>query len=387
MLYTEKHIKNVCNNLANVIKICGDSNIFRKDDIVYVDKCPFCGARETMLINENNEYFCYACGEGGNAIAFVMKMYNFSFSEAIQYLTKALNMVPESITEQKKTVVDTKVMATMEINAIAARFYFTQLRSPMGKKGMHYLNSRKVPETIKISFGLGYAGKFGDSLYQLLKQKGYSDETILNSGLVTKSTKEGSRYSFYDKFWDRVIFPIFDANGQVIAFGGRVLDDTKPKYLNSPETNAYTKGDHLFCYDKAKKSEHDFYICCEGYMDAMTMHQAGFDNAVASLGTALTKNQIKLLKNKKEVILAYDSDAAGINATKRAILLCREAGLPVRVLQVVGAKDPDEFIKKYGSDQFTKLLKQAESDKHFMIRNTRTESGNIDFANAVKELL
>jgi DNA primase len=387
MIYSQGLINKITTKLPDTMKKVTNSNIFRRNGVCYVDKCPFCGEQEVMYIKDN-EYYCYACGEGGNVIHFIMKQYKKTFVEAVTYLADIHDITIEEPIEKKPTCsINRKAIKTMEINRIAAKFYFQQLRSNAGKIGMNYFASRDIPERTKNSFGLGYAGNFGDSLYRLLKDKGYSDTAILDSGLVSMSTKPDAKNPFYDKFWNRVIFPIFNEDGEVVAFGGRVLDDSKPKYLNSPETAAYTKGDHLFAFDKAKKSKHNYFICCEGYMDAMTMHQYGFDNAVASLGTALTKNQIELLSTKKMVILAYDSDMAGINATKRAIALCRESNLTVKVLQMKGAKDPDEFLKKFGSKSFEKLIANAESDKHFLIRNSLTDDKKINFHVAVEELL
>lgn len=387
MIYNQNFIDTINTTLIDTIKSLTDSSIRKRDNVLHVDKCPFCGEKETMYIADN-EYYCYSCGEGGNVINFIMKLHDKTFEKAVQYLATLHKIAFSKTLEQKPLCcVNPKIATTMEINAIAAKYYFEQLRNTTGIVGMNYFDSRGVPEKTKISFGLGYAGNFGDSLYRLLKSKGYSDTAIMDSGLISINKNDLAKTRFYDKFWNRVIFPIFDADGKVVAFGGRVLDDSKPKYLNSPETVAYTKGDHLFCYDKAKKSKFDYFICCEGYMDAMSLHQFGFDNAVASLGTALTKSQIKLLSTKSSVVLAYDSDAAGINATKRAIQLCREANLPVKVLQVKNAKDPDEFLKKFGTKSFEKLIKHAESDHHFMIRNARTEENKIDFDIAVEELL
>lgn len=358
-------------------------SISKKNNVFVADTCPFCRSKHTLHL-ETDRYCCYGCGKAGNAINFIMDSQNLNFSEAVLYLSKIYKM-PLKNSENKPIIINYKKATTLEINNIAAKYYYQYLRANHNS-GLEYLDSRQIPENIKTSFGLGFSGPFGDNLYQLLKSKGYSDSDILESGLISKSKKPDAKKPFYDKFWDRVIFPIFDSNGKVVAFGGRVLDGSKPKYLNSPETAAYVKGDNLYCYDKAKKSKHDYFICCEGYMDAITMHQFGFDNAVASLGTALTKNQIKLLTTKKELILAYDTDSAGINATRRAIKLCREANLPVRVLQVSNAKDPDEFLKKFGAKGFQKLIDTAESDKHFMIRTSMID-GKFDFSSAAEELL
>lgn len=350
----------------------------------FVDECPFCHSKTPAMHITENSYYCNSCGRGGNAIDFIMRIKNITFVEAVSYIAKKCNISIEKPPFTQK-VISRKSTILRNINRIAAKFYFDQLRTDAGKQGMKYFDNRGVSAPIKSAFGLGYAGGFGDTLYQHLKSLGYSDGDLLESGLIAKSTKEGAP-PFYDKFWNRVIFPILNADSEVIGFGGRILGDGKPKYLNSQETPIFDKGKNLYCYNIAKNSKLPYYICSEGYMDAMSLHQYGFDSAVASLGTALTRDQIQLLSTKDEIILAYDSDDAGIRAAKRAIMLCREIGLKIRVIQMTGAKDPDEYLKKFGVDAFKKLIKNAETDKHFLIRNSKTENDKFNFDDAVNEL-
>ena len=386
MFYDVNQIKEILetNPITEVIKRETPSVVLKENNQLRVDICPFCGSHDTMYL-KNNECYCYSCGTGGNAIGFLMKYKNIDFVTAVSQLAKYSRHPHLASKETKKFEVSVKSQKIMEINAVAAKYYYDNLRKTPNP-GYNYFDSRLVTDKMKNSFGLGYAGPFGSNLYNLLVSKGFTEAEIMNSGLVSKSTKPSAKTPYYDKFWDRVIFPIFDQDGKVIAFGGRVLGDDKPKYLNSPETSAFKKGDNLFCYNRAKKSKHDYYICCEGYMDAMSLHQFGFDSAVASLGTALTTEQIKLLSNKSRVILAYDSDDPGIKATRRAIQLCREAGIPAKVLHLYDAKDPDEFLKKFGEKALNKLIRNAESDQHFMVRTSKVDD-KIDFENAVEELL
>jgi DNA primase len=390
MFFEQNVIRNILNNTNIINLLRKESNVLisKKDGVFYADECPFCHStnRSLMLDTVNARYICLHCGRGGNVIDFIMRYKNLSFVDAVTYLSKECNVSTNKPVFEDKTI-SPKAQTLLKINQLAAKFYFDQLRTDVGIRGMKYFNDRGVSPYIKSFFGLGYAGPFGDTLYQFLKSHGFEDADILETGLVGKSTKNNAQSKiFYDKFSNRVIFPILNAKGQVVAFGGRILGDEKPKYLNSQETPVFSKKENLYCYNIAKNSKLPYFICCEGYMDAMSLHQYGFDCAVASLGTALTREQIQLLSTKKEIILAYDSDEAGIRAAKRAITLCREVGIVVRVLRMQGAKDPDEFLKKYGSDEFAKLIKNAETDKHFLIRNSKTENGKFNFDEIIEEL-
>ena len=372
-------------NLMTFLKSEFDAEIYRFNGMYFAKECPFCKQEKTFML-VGNKYSCFACGKGGNAIDFIMNMRKISFTNAVEYLAKKYEVEISPVVFEKQ-VISQKQQNQLEINRLACRYYFEEIRKP-NNRGMKYFLDRGVAPHIATSFGLGYAGDFGDNLYQYLKKNGFSDDDILESGLVgkTKNPYDNGRKTFYDKYWGRVIFPILNPEGKVIAIGGRILGDEKPKYLNSPESSIFSKRENLFCYFAAKSSAKPYYIVCEGYMDAMSLHQYGFDSAVASLGTALTRDQIKMLSDKK-IILAYDSDEAGIRATKRAIELCREFDIPVTILQVKDAKDPDEFLKKFGAEEFEKLLNNAETSKHFLIRNSKLPNGSFDFDEAVNELL
>jgi DNA primase len=372
-------------SLMSLLKAECHSEIYRFHDMYFVKKCPFCGQEKAFML-VGNKYSCFSCGKGGNAIDFMMNIRKISFTNAVEYLAKKYECdIPPTVFE--KQVVSEKQQKQLEINRLACRFYFNKLREP-NNVGMKYFLDRGVSPHIATSFGLGYAGDFGDNLYQYLKKNNFSDDDILESGLVgkTKAPYDGGTKNFYDKYWGRVIFPILNPEGKVVAIGGRILGDGKPKYLNSPESPIFSKRENLFCYFAAKNSTKPYYIVCEGYMDAMSLHQYGFDSAVASLGTALTRDQIRMLSDKK-IILAYDSDEAGVRATKRAIELCKEFNIPVTILQVKNAKDPDEFIKKFGAEEFEKLLQNAETSKHFLIRNSKLSNGLFNFDEAVNELV
>jgi DNA primase len=319
----------------SLIKSEVNTDIYRFHGMLFTKLCPFCKQEKTFLIS-GNKYFCFGCGKGGNAIDFIMNVRKTTFTEAVEYLAKKYKYNVSSAIMFEKQEISPKQKNLLEINRLACRFYFNMLQQP-NNAGAKYFSNRGVSPYISSSFGLGYAGdNFGDSLYQHLKSKGFSDNDILESGLVgkTKAPYDNGTKNFYDKYWGRVIFPILNPEGKVIGLGGRILGDEKPKYLNSPETAVFSKRENLFCYYAAKNSSKPYYIVCEGYMDAMSLHQYGFDSAVASLGTALTRDQIRMLSNKEKIILAYDSDEAGIRATKRAIELCKELDIPVTILQV-----------------------------------------------------
>ena len=257
----------------------------------------------------------------------------------------------------------------LEINKQAAQYYYYQLRTEGGRQGHEYLAGRQLSEETMRKFGLGYSDKFGSGLYKYLKSKGYSDERLRESGLFNVDERHG----MYDKFWNRVIFPIMDVNNRVIGFGGRVMGDGKPKYLNSPETKIFDKSRNLYGLNIARTTRKKYLILCEGYMDVISMHQAGFTNAVASLGTALTSGHASLLKRyTQEVLLLYDSDEAGIRAALRGIPILREAGVNSRVVDLKPYKDPDEFIKNMGAEAFEERLNQASDS--FMFRVSIAES-------------
>mgnify|MGYP002069370721 CR=1 FL=1 len=253
----------------------------------------------------------------------------------------------------------------LHINKLAAKYYYAQLRQPQGATGLKYLKDRQLSDDMLRAFGLGYSNKYSDDLYRYLKGKGYKDDILAKAGLISYDERQG----VYDKFWNRVMFPIMDVNNRVVGFGGRVMGDAKPKYLNSPETRVFDKSRNLYGLNLARMSRKPNIILCEGYMDVIAMHQAGFHQAVASLGTAFTQQQSVILKRyTSEVLLTYDSDEAGVRAALRAIPILKDAGLTAKIINMEPYKDPDECIKAEGTERFQKRIDEAESSFFFEIR-------------------
>ncbi|MCD8346533.1 MAG: DNA primase [Lachnospiraceae bacterium] len=327
----------------------------------YFGLCPFHNEKSpSFSVSPGKQmYYCFGCGAGGGVFNFIMEYENYTFPEAVRFLADraGISLPEEEYSEEARRERD-KRSSVLELNKIAAKFYYFQLRSPQGQRGMEYLKNRALSDETMKHFGLGYAGPDGSMLYRYLKKKGYSDALLKDSGLMQVNERQG----MYDKFWNRVIFPIMDVNNKVIGFGGRVMGDGKPKYLNSPETVVFDKSRNLYGLNFARTSKEKNLLVCEGYMDVISMHQAGFTNAVASLGTALTSRHASILKRyTDEVILTYDSDEAGVKAALRAIPLLKEAGVSTRVLHMAPYKDPDEFIKALGTDAFRERIAQAEN--------------------------
>lgn len=339
----------------------------------YFGLCPFHNEKSpSFSVSPSRQmYYCFGCGAGGNVFTFIMEYENYSFPEAIKLLAEKAGVnLPEAEYSEEVRKKEGKRAKLLEINKEAAKYFFYQLRSERGKGGYQYLKKRKLSdETIK-KFGLGFANMTSNDLVNYLKSKGYEDKLIQESGLASFDEKFG----LHDKFWNRVMFPIQDINHRVIGFGGRVMGDGKPKYLNSPETMIFDKSRNLYGLNLARTSRKNNIILCEGYMDVISMHQAGFTQAVASLGTAFTEGQASLLKRyTQEVILAYDSDGAGVTAALRAIGILKEAGLTGKVLNLEPYKDPDEFIKNRGMEAFEERLRQAENSFFFEIRMLQRE--------------
>ncbi len=331
----------------------------------YFGLCPFHNEKTpSFSVSPSKQmYYCFGCGEGGNVLTFLMKYENYTFQEALQVLADraGIKLPEQEESPEAKREKDLR-QSILEVNKMAASYYYYLLRGESGKTGMDYLRGRGLSEETMHQFGLGYAGRGGTNLVKYLRSKGISDSLIREAGLANADEKRG----MYDKFWNRVIFPIMDANNRVIGFGGRVMGDGKPKYLNSPETKVFDKSRNLYGLNFAKRSKEKTLIVCEGYMDVIAMHEAGFTNAVASLGTALTSRHAALLRRYTEdVILSYDSDEAGVKAALRAIPLMREAGIRARVLNLKPCKDPDEFIRKMGADAFRERLDAAEGSFSF----------------------
>ena len=338
----------------------------------YFGLCPFHNEKTpSFSVTPGKQmYYCFGCGAGGNVYNFIMEYENYTFGEALKHLADRAGVELPKIEYSREVREKAEQRAELlEINKQAAQYYYYQLRTEGGKIGYQYLSGRGLSEETMRKFGLGYSDKFGGGLYKFLKSKGYSDERLRESGLFNVDERHG----MYDKFWNRVIFPIMDVNNRVIGFGGRVMGDGKPKYLNSPETKIFDKSRNLYGLNIARTTRKKYLILCEGYMDVISMHQAGFTNAVASLGTALTSGHASLLKRyTQEVLLLYDSDEAGIRAALRGIPILRDAGVSSRVVNLKPYKDPDEFIKNMGAEAFEERLGQASDS--FMFRVSIAES-------------
>ena len=338
----------------------------------YFGLCPFHNEKTpSFSVTPGKQmYYCFGCGAGGNVFNFIMEYENYTFGEALKHLADRAGVELPQIEYSKEVREKAQERAELlEINKQAAQYFYYQLRTEKGAQGYQYLTGRGLSEETMRKFGLGYSDKFGGGLYQFLKAKGYGDDRLRESGLFNVDERHG----MYDKFWNRVIFPIMDVNNRVIGFGGRVMGDGKPKYLNSPETKIFDKSRNLYGLNVARTTRRKYLILCEGYMDVISMHQAGFTNAVASLGTALTSGHASLLKRyTQEVLLLYDSDEAGVRAALRAIPILREAGVNSRVVNLRPYKDPDEFIKNLGAEAFEERLEQASDS--FMFRVSIAES-------------
>ena len=332
----------------------------------YFGLCPFHNEKTPSfsVTPSKQMYYCFGCGAGGNVYNFIMEYENYSFGEALSHLAGRAGVELPKIEYSREAKEKAEQRAALlEINKLAAQYFYYQLRRESGKTAHGYLLGRGLSEETIRKFGLGYSDKYSDDLYKYLKSKGYSDDLLRESGLFNVDERRG----MYDKFWNRVIFPIMDVNNRVIGFGGRVMGDGKPKYLNSPETEIFDKSRNLYGLNVARTTRKNYLILCEGYMDVIAMHQAGFTNAVASLGTALTSGHASLVKRyTKEVLLLYDSDGAGVRAALRAIPILREAGVTSRVVSLKPWKDPDEFIKNEGAEAFEERLNQAMDS--FMFR-------------------
>ena len=357
-IYSSEVIEEVVSRNDIVDVISGYIKL-KKSGSSYVGLCPFHNEKSPSFSVSGTKqmYHCFGCGVGGNVITFVMEYENYTFPEAVKMLADragiALPVMEYSGEDRRERDIKTKLL---EINKIAATFYYHQLKSPAGQSGLDYLKKRQLSDKTINTFGLGYAPQLTGDLYRMLKEKGYDDELLKESGLFTY--EKGIR----EKFWNRVIFPIMDINNKVIGFGGRVMGDGKPKYLNSPETKLFDKSKNLYGLNVARSSRKNNLIICEGYMDVISMHQAGFNQAVASLGTALTPGHARLMKRYTDnVLITYDSDEAGVKAALRAIPILKEAGLSTKVINMRPYKDPDEFIKNLGTEAFQERIDKAEN--------------------------
>lgn len=339
----------------------------QKKGSTYFGLCPFHNEKTgSFSVSPNKQmYYCFGCGAGGNVFTFLMQYENFTFPEALGALAErvGIELPKEEATPQAKQEAD-KRQRLLEINKAAAKYYYIMLRSDRGKRAYEYFRGRSLSDATMQKFGLGATDQYSNGLYQYLRQQGYEDSILKETGLVTIDERGGR-----DKFWNRAMFPIMDVRGKVIGFGGRVMGDGEPKYLNSPETKIFDKSRNLYGLNLARVSKCPQILLCEGYMDVIALHQAGFDNAVASLGTAFTIGHANLLKRyTSEVYLTFDSDGAGIKAALRAIPILKEAGLTARVINMKPHKDPDEFIKALGAEAYQKRIDEAENSFLFEIR-------------------
>lgn len=370
MRYSEEIIEEVRmrNDIADVIS--GYVKLQKKGRD-YFGLCPFHNEKSPSfsVSAAKQMYYCFGCGAGGNVITFVMEYENYSFSETLKLLADRAGVdLPEGEYSKEAREQEDLKHLLLEINRLAAGYFYYQLKNPQGEGAFRYLRERQLSEDTILHFGLGYSNKTSDDLYRYLREKGYGDDVLKQSGLVTIEEK-GS----HDKFWNRVMFPIMDVNSRVIGFGGRVMGQGEPKYLNSPETRLFDKSRNLYGLNYARLSREKYLLVCEGYMDVIAMHQAGFTNAVASLGTAFTSQQAQLLKRyTAKAVLAYDSDPAGVKAVLRAIPILKEAGLSVRVLNMQPYKDPDEFIKNEGAEGFRQRISEARNSFLFEIEVLKT---------------
>ena len=366
MYYPEELVEEI-RSKNDIVDVISSYVRLQKKGSSYFGLCPFHNEKSPSfsVSRQKQMYYCFGCGAGGNVFTFLMEYENYSFVEALKYLADRAGVElpePEYSGEAKKRA-DTKAIL-LEINKAAAQYFYVQLLRPQGGHALTYLKDRKLSDDTIKAFGLGYSNKYSDDLYKYLKSKGYKDDMISQAGLISVDEK----YGVHDKFWNRVMFPIMDVNSRVIGFGGRVMGDAKPKYLNSPETIIFDKSRNLYGLNRARKSKKPYFLLCEGYMDVISLHQAGFTNAVASLGTALTPGHASLIKRYvNEVYLTYDSDEAGTKAALRAGPILREVGITAKIIRMEPYKDPDEFIKNLGAEAFEERIQKARNGFMFSL--------------------
>ena len=372
MFYSQDVIDEVIER-NDIVDVIGSYVRLQKKGANYFGLCPFHNEKSASFCvsAQKQMFYCFGCEESGNVIGFIMKYENQDFKEALQNLAQrgGVNLPEPKYNNEERANIGIR-QSILEINKKAAIFYVYQMNhTEDGAKAKKYLTDRGLTEETIKRFGLGYSPLRSTDLYQYLKNSGFTDEQLKLSGLLVYSEK-----GVFDRFFNRVMFPILDINNHVIGFGGRVMGSGEPKYLNSPETKAFDKSNNLFGLHEARRTREKYMLVCEGYMDVISMHQAGFNHSVASLGTALTPKQAKIIKRYvNEVILTYDSDGAGTKAALRAIPIFREAGVRTKVLNLKPYKDPDEFIKNLGRDAFVERIEQATNSFHFEIHCLQKE--------------
>ena len=366
MFYPEEIVEEV-RSRNDIVDVISGYVKLQKKGANYFGLCPFHSEKSpSFSVSPGKQmYYCFGCGAGGNVITFLMEYENFTFPEAMKELADRAGVELPKVEENQEAREQADFRARLlEVNKLAANYFYYQLKQPQGQRGYEYLHdARKLSDETIRRFGLGFANKTSDDLYRYLRGKGYDDAFLKETGLVTVEERGGR-----DKFWNRVIFPIMDVNNRVVGFGGRVMGEGEPKYLNSPETRLFDKSRNLYGLNYARTSREKFFLVCEGYLDVISLHQAGFTNAVASLGTAFTPQHAAILKRyTDQVILTYDSDGAGVKAALRAIPILKEAGVSVKVLNMRPYKDPDEFIKNLGAEAFRERIEGARNSFLFEI--------------------
>jgi DNA primase len=376
----------------DIVDIVSGYVVLKRSGRNFMGLCPFHKEKSgSFCVSPDKQIFhCFGCGVGGNVFHFIQKIENLNFKESIEFLANRSGVeIPVSITNAEDDKMERLKQRVYELNKVAAEFYHLNLYKPTSKIAQEYIKKRRLDNKTLKAFKIGYSGRF-DELYRELSRQGFNEEEILASCLVNKN----SDGKFIDRFRNRLMFPIFDTRERVIAFGGRVLDDSKPKYINSPEDIVYSKGRNLFAFNLARKNSPKTIIMVEGYMDAVSLHQRGITNAVASLGTALTEAQGRLLRRSCEkVIIGYDADGAGQAATLRGLEILKNLGCDIRILQIQGAKDPDEFVVKYGPERFQKYVDSAISLVEFKVKMLKNElnlevvNDKIKFLNEVAKIL
>lgn len=388
--YSDELIDEIKNN-NDIVDVISQYVHLKRSGRNYFGLCPFHNEKSpSFAVSPDKQIFhCFGCGVGGNVIHFISKIEGINFRESIELLAERANIVLpklENVGDNKTQELKEKIY---QINKETAYFYHENLYKPTAKMAQEYVKKRKLNNSTLKEFLIGYSGNFNE-LYNFLKSKGFSDEAILASDLVNKN----DRGQYIDRFRHRLMFPIQDVRGRIIAFGGRVLDDSKPKYINSPENLVYSKGRHLFGLYNAKKHDTKKILIVEGYMDVISLHQRGITNVVASLGTAMTEAQGRLLRRSSEqIVLGYDADGAGQEAIIRGLEILRNLGGDVRVLQISGAKDPDEYVTKYGPERLVKCIDDAISLVEFKVRvlkknlNIENTSDKIKFLNEIAKIL
>ena len=392
MYYSDEIIEEV-RSRNDIVDVISSYVKLQKKGSSYFGLCPFHNEKSpSFSVSRGKQmYYCFGCGAGGNVFTFLMEYENYTFQEALKYLAdKAGVELPEmEYSAQAKERADLKAIL-LEINKIAAQYFYVQLKSSKGEAGLSYLKRRELSDDTIKAFGLGYSNKYSDDLYRYLKERGYKDEMIATAGLISIDERHGA----HDKFWNRVMFPIMDVNSRVIGFGGRVMGDAKPKYLNSPETLIFDKSRNLYGLNRARSTRKPYFLLCEGYMDVISLHQAGFTNAVASLGTALTPGHASLIKRYvKEVYLTYDSDEAGTKAALRAIPILKDVGITAKIIRMEPYKDPDEFIKNLGAEAFEERIGRARNGFMFSLEvlerdyDMHSPEGKTDFMREVARRL